>query len=97
MNWLSWDAEALEQDGEVATEVATRLGDRDRRVELPAGTTGAFGQPITALTIPAHLLRGVPVEAVPEVEPVVEGLRVRVGEVELLYDCKGLRVAGTPS
>lgn len=96
LDWLSWDAAKLEQDGEVATEVATRLGDRDRRVELKAGTIGAFGQPVTALTIQAHLLRGVPMEAEPAVEAVAEGLRVRVGEVELLYDCKGLRVAGAP-
>lgn len=92
LNWQEWDAAKLEQDGEVATEVTTRLGDRDRRVELEAGTVGAFGHPITALTIQAHLLRGVPVEAVPVVEAVAEGLRVRVSEVGLLYDCKGLRV-----
>lgn len=96
LRWQQWQPEALIQDGAVMADMATRLGERDRRVELKAGTIGAFGQPITALTLPAHLLRGVPAAAEPAVEAVAEGLRVRVGEVELLYDCKGLRVAGGP-
>ncbi len=91
LDWLKWDAETLVQDGEAMAEVATRLGDRDRRVELEAGTVGAFGHPITALTIPAHLLRGVQAEAVPVVKAVAEGLVVQVGEVEFLYDRTGLR------
>lgn len=92
LNWQEWDAAKLEQDGEVATEVTTRLGDRDRRVELSAGTKGAFGADITALTIPAHLLRGVPLDAEPTVEAMAEGLVLRAGEIEMLYDRKGLRM-----
>ncbi|MQP65509.1 CRISPR-associated helicase Cas3' [Niveispirillum sp. SYP-B3756] len=91
LNWQEWDAAKLEQEGEAATEVTTRLGDRDRRVELDAGTMGAFGHPVTALTIPAHLLRGVPLEAMPAVEAMAEGLRVRVESSILLYDRFGLR------
>lgn len=95
LNWLKWDAEALVQDGEAVADVTTRLGDRDRRVELEAGTIGAFGQSITALTIQAHLLRGVPLEAEPVVEAVAEGLRVRVGEVVLQYGRNGLAPVGS--
>ncbi|MFD1625183.1 CRISPR-associated helicase Cas3' [Azospirillum griseum] len=91
LDWDAWQPEGLVQDSGIVNDVATRLGARDRRVELPPGTTGAFGTPITALTIPAHLLPDPLTDATPVVNATAEGLTLRVGETEFVYDRMGLR------
>lgn len=92
LDWRRWDAGALVNDGDGVVTAATRLGERDRRVVLPSGTIGPFGEPITSLTIPAHMLRDVPMEVEPMVEAVTEGVRLSLGRVVFLYSRIGLVV-----
>ena len=71
--------------------VQTRLGARGPILELPEGTVGPFGGPITQLTPPAWWCRGLTGQKPPVVEPQEPGLRITVDEMAFLYSRDGLR------
>ncbi|MFK4047747.1 CRISPR-associated helicase Cas3' [Roseomonas mucosa] len=75
-------------------EIKVRLGLEDRRVDLVDRPIGPFGGTISALTVPGRWLKGVDAEAVPAVEPQLDGsLTIRFEGVWLSYDRLGLRLA----
>jgi CRISPR-associated endonuclease/helicase Cas3 len=74
-------------------EIKTRLGLDDRAVDLPEGTIGPFGAPISTLTVPGRWLGSVPAD----VEPTLEGdrsggIKMRFGDRLFVYDRLGLRL-----
>lgn len=71
--------------------LATRLGERDRRISFadPVPSPFAPDDPLDHLTVPHWQIRDVP----PDAEPQVTGhapLRFRLGPVEFVYDRFGL-------
>lgn len=74
-----------------SSAVMTRLGEERFMVDLPAGTTGPFGGPVTRLPLRAR--DGVDAEALddPRVTPVEGGFVLGVGEEEVLYDRLGIK------
>ncbi|MDR3518482.1 MAG: hypothetical protein P4M00_22020 [Azospirillaceae bacterium] len=73
--------------------MTTRLGEQDRRVELPPGTLGPFGTPISALAVPAHLLRREPLESEPRIHAEAGTVTLDFDTATLVYDRMGLRRA----
>jgi CRISPR-associated endonuclease/helicase Cas3 len=76
--------------------VTTRLGADDRLLTLVApGETppgGAFGQPVTTLKVPGHLVKGVPGDAaVGDLTTSPAGFTFALGDRSFLYDATGLR------
>ena len=76
--------------------VTTRLGADDRLLTLAApGETppgGAFGQPVTTLKMPGHLVKGVPGDAaVRNLTASPAGFVFALGDRSFLYDAMGLR------
>jgi CRISPR-associated endonuclease/helicase Cas3 len=88
---LEW-MKPIEPIPERDERIVTRLGLEDRAVELPAGTIGPFGEPISLLTIPGRWLGGVKPDAVPTVTKAGPGtLGVGLGDRVFVYDRLGLR------
>lgn len=90
---LDWSkpTEPLSTLNEVIT---ARLGLDDRSVELPDGTRGPFGHPVSRLTVPGRWLRGVALDAALVVERATMGeLGLAIGDRRLVYDRLGLRLA----
>lgn len=79
--------------GELARVVQTRLGEGDRLAELPDAIVSPFGNPIRRLTIPHHMAKGVPADAVPvDICISADGLWFRHGLHQYRYDRLGLRI-----
>lgn len=71
--------------------IATRLGAKDRQVDLPADLPGPFGSKVAGLRIPSFLLEGVPEEADPEAaRRDGDTIRFRLGAQGFRYDRFGL-------
>ena len=71
--------------------IGTRLGERDRLIAFDPPRAGPFGSPVSALRLPAFLLRGIPDQA--DVAEVVEndaGLTFRLGGAVFSYDRFGV-------
>jgi len=76
--------------------VTTRLGADDRLLVLttPGETPprGAFGQPVTTLKVPGHLVKGVPGDAaVRNLTTSPAGFVFALGDRPFVYDAMGLR------
>lgn len=81
--------EAVFQD----QQAPTRLGDRDRLVELPHRCQTPLGSHVSALTIPAWLVRGATEESVVEdLTHGADGFAFRFGARRYHYDRLGLHV-----
>jgi CRISPR-associated endonuclease/helicase Cas3 len=86
------DDEVAFPQGELSEEIRTRLGEDDRRLELPTPMEGPFGREIRELTVPGWLARDVPAEPEVGCERTPDGtLRIRVGPRTFVYDRLGLR------
>ena len=75
--------------------IATRLGTRDRSVDVDPAVSGPFGHAVDRLNIPGWMAGGIP----PEVEPVfassdAEGLQFRLGDRGFRYSRWGLELDG---
>ncbi len=78
-------------------QAPTRLGLRDRRVELPMRCQTALGNPVEAVTIPAWMLDGVGEDsAADEVQRSLEHFTFRFGARRYRYDRLGLHVVDDP-
>ena len=76
-------------------EAATRLGLKDRRIELPGPAKGPFGGPVRTLNLPAWMVGDVDEKAEAEDIVISAGeIRFRLGPASFLYDRFGLRQAG---
>jgi len=75
--------------------IRTRLGEDDRSVEWPDGTEppiGPFGQPVKRLILPAHLCKGIGVDAAIQLgECRADGFRFTFGTQSFDYGRFGLR------
>jgi len=78
--------------------VQTRLGAQGPLLELPDGTIGPFGLPITRIAPPARWCAGlsgeeaVSVEALQEAETGAVRLRIEVGDRRFVYAASGLEI-----
>lgn len=89
LSWVDWRPEALLAN--VGEEISTRLGEKDRQVDLPPMTMGPFGHPISTLKIPAHLLRDTALDAPIIVEATTDrGISLQIGSARLFYSRLGL-------
>jgi CRISPR-associated endonuclease/helicase Cas3 len=70
--------------------ILTRLGGDRYLLTLPEGTTGPFGQRITQLALPGHLLRGNLAEAELAVTVAEDGLLLTLGDTRLRYGVSGV-------
>ncbi len=71
--------------------LTTRLGAKDRQVDLPDALPGPFGPKVAGLRIPSFLLDGAPEEAEPEAaRPDGDAIRFRLGGQEFRYGRFGL-------
>ncbi len=90
-NLLRRDRDFMAQPVDDAVNVASRLGGMDRLLELPRGTMGPFGRPVTRLTAPAWMLTGVPPGApVTCTEHADTSLLITVGDRAFTYGPHGL-------
>jgi len=89
---LSLDRSAPFPDAfpDVDEAVQTRLGARGPVIELPDGTVGPFGLPITRIAPPARWCLGLSGEEVPEVERHEDGLHIAIGDKRFVYDFSGV-------
>lgn len=92
---LDRNAPLLAADGRVNCfpddeTIRTRLGEEGVILTLPAGTMGAFGEPITRLALPAHWSRGLTGAETARVDP-GPLIRVTVSDMVLTYGPEGLR------
>lgn len=73
----------------------TRLGEDDRLVSFDRAPRGPFGEVVSMLTLPHHMLRGAPKDPLAPVQVVEapKGLRFRYGDADYVYDRLGLRFA----
>ena len=79
-------------DKDLGRRISTRLGEGDRRVELPSPARGPFGVDVQVFTIPAFQSRGIPPDAVAVVTSASAGtVRFAVGPSPFVYDRLGLR------
>lgn len=79
-------------DKELGRRISTRLGEGDRRVELPSPVRGPFGADVREFSIPAWQSREIPPDALPVVTRAPDGaVRFAVGPVRFVYDRLGLR------
>ncbi len=80
---------------EVTLRVQTRLGEADRLAEFAEALVSPFGEKVRRLTIPAHLARGVPDDAVvTDVSTMDDEIRFKFGPIAYCYDRLGLRPIG---
>ena len=70
--------------------IRTRLDQDDWRVELEDRPIGPFGAPISALTIPGWMAKGLTLDAPIRATPTAKGIEVTVGERRFDYDRFGL-------
>ncbi len=97
LNLADWsvpfgDPGSLFPSGELDRRIASRLGESDRRAQLPTGIVGPFGALVSELRIPAHLCRDVePDDEVRAAEYLEGELRFRFGTAHFQYDRSGLR------
>lgn len=72
-------------------KIRTRLGQEGAVLDLPPGTVGAFGQPITRIALPVHWSRGLTGE-----EAVAVGggfpMTMTVSDRVMIYSSEGLRL-----
>ncbi len=79
-------------DKEFGRRISTRLGEGDRRVELPTPVSGPFSVDIRVFTVPAFQSREIPPDALPTVTHAAGGVvRFTVGPTPFVYDRLGLR------
>ena len=72
-------------------KLATRLGGEDRAVDFDPPLTGPFGEPVSELSVPEHLMSGVAREAVPaKVVDNGDGFAFALGEIRFSYGRFGL-------
>lgn len=90
---LRRDEPFMEQGGTSDEFIATRLGARDRLVELPASTRGPFGWNVRRIAVPSWMVRDVPADATPRITPneAALGFDLEWDGVVLQYDRFGLR------
>ena len=73
--------------------IATRLGTRDRLVDVDPPFPGPFGPAVERLNIPGWMVRGVPVETEPAFgRPGADCVRFRLGDRGFLYGRWGLEL-----
>lgn len=70
--------------------IRTRLGAEGARIELPDGTIGPFGAPVSALVLPAHWSKGVDPDST-ALEQTDTGLKITLNNQVLIYDHLGLQ------
>ncbi len=79
-------------DKELGRRISTRLGEGDRRIELPSSVLGPFGATVRVFTVPAFQAREIQPDAVATVlDATDEMIRFAVGPTRFLYDRLGLR------
>ncbi|MCS6900705.1 MAG: CRISPR-associated helicase Cas3' [Myxococcales bacterium] len=83
------EAQFPDDPKEVARQITTRLGERDRLLTFDPPFPGPFGLPVRTLTLPAHLARGLSETDPPRPLPDRSGFSV--GSRSFLYDRLGLR------
>jgi len=86
------DPQARFPSGDLDRRITSRLGEGDRRIELPPDTVGPFGYAIRSLTIPAWLLHGVPAADEPDIERGQHRLLLVYSDRTFRYDRLGLRL-----
>jgi CRISPR-associated endonuclease/helicase Cas3 len=70
----------------------TRIGADSREIEFDPALKGPFGQLVSALVLPGHMLRGVPADAVPIAAAADDGFTFRIGGLLLDYGRLGCRL-----
>lgn len=90
---LRRDQPFMEQGAVDDEIISTRLGARDRLVDLPVGTLGPFGWEVRRLGVPSWMLRNVPADATSRVvtRDGMQGFELHWEGMVLQYDRFGLR------
>ncbi|MBK6534526.1 MAG: hypothetical protein IPF99_34720, partial [Deltaproteobacteria bacterium] len=79
-------------DKDLGRRISTRLGEGDRRVELPSPVRGPFVVDVQVFTLPAFQSREIPPDAVAELIRASAGtVCFAVGPSRFVYDRLGLR------
>ena len=90
---IDWHEGLTENQPVVDGRASTRLGLRDRRVELPEPCSGPFGQPVRVLNVPGWMVEGESDDAVPASVSARDGeIRFRFGSRAFRYDRLGLTI-----
>ena len=77
-------------------QFSTRLGSRDRLVELPSDATGPFGIAVGTLRIACHMLKAVPADAQAiDIHSENNTVRFAIGCRRFVYDRHGLATQGS--
>ncbi len=76
---------------DLATDIRTRLGEDDRRVELAEPLISPFGQTIYDVTLPARWCHDIPFDADPVVTRNAAFTQIKLGETHFVYDRLGLQ------
>ena len=93
---LDWEQPLAANQPPANLEAATRLGLKDRRLELPRPCVGPFDSLVHSLHLPAWMVEDVDEKAEPEdVVPSTGVVRFRLGPASFRYDRFGLRRAGS--
>ena len=92
---IEWEKSLADNQKIPNLEAPTRLGLRDRRVELPNPCPGPFGQPVQVLCLPQWMAPDLDEDVTPEDVVVSKGeIRFRLGDRSFLYDRFGLAKSG---
>jgi CRISPR-associated endonuclease/helicase Cas3 len=85
--------EARFLDKEEVGKVTSRLGDDDRAITFTKPVPGPFSEPVQALVLPHHMLRGAPDDPLAPIAATAHpgGLTFRYGDAFYRYDRLGLR------
>ena len=82
----------MEQPVRSDERLTTRLGADSRVVDLPVGTQGVFGLPVSSIAIPGWMLAAEDRDAEPIIRALSEpGFTLTLGTSQLRYDIRGLR------
>ena len=91
---IAWEDPLTENQPVPDARAETRLGLKDRRVELPESLPGPFGQPVRTLNIPGWMAREETEDAVVTHATARSGvIRFRLGSKTFRYDRLGLSIA----
>ena len=82
---INWDDPLTENQPIPDSRAETRLGLKDRRVELPEPTCGPFGTPVRMLNIPGWMAQEIPEDAA------VADVTIRNGEITFCLGSKTFR------
>ena len=94
---IDWRAGLTENQPVPDMRVTTRLGLRDRRIELQEALPGPFGRPVRVLNVPGWMVKGESEDAGAVHEIARNGeIRFRIGSKAFRYDRLGLTCVAAP-